>query len=114
MKAMDINWQTGLVKVFIDDERTPIGPGWDVIRNMADFVEFVEQFGFPDYISFDHDLGKDRPTGYDIAKWVVDRDLDGIHHLPDKFSFYVHSQNPIGKKNIESLLNNYLKVKHAE
>ena len=65
--------------------------------------------GMQGYISFDHDLGENERTGYDIAKLLVDLDMNGEREfaLPAEFEFYVHSQNPIGKANIEAYLNNY-------
>lgn len=33
---------------------------------------------------------------------------------PADFAFFVHSQNPVGKANIEGLLNNYLEFKKNE
>ena len=86
---------------------------WVIARNM-DFVQaVVASRGMPDFISFDHDLGDDEPTGYDNAKWFVE--LDMANHVSfrfdENFSFVVHSQNPIGKQNIESYLNNYLNFK---
>lgn len=92
-------------KMFIDDERYPVD-GSFICRSMEDFECAVQVYGFPSYISFDHDLGEG-PTGYDIAKLIVEMDLNsGV--MPDNFSYYVHSQNPIGKANIEGLLNNYM------
>ena len=72
--------------------------------------------GNPSYISFDHDLGENERTGYDLAKMLIEDALNfpdwPEYQLPSDFSFYVHSQNPVGKANIEGLLNNYLKVKN--
>tara|TARA_R110000851_G_scaffold32177_1_gene86533 strand:- start:722 stop:943 length:222 start_codon:yes stop_codon:yes gene_type:complete len=63
----------------------------------------------PHFISFDHDLGADTPTGYDITKFLVELDLDAHQTLlPADFDFYVHSQNPPGAANIEGLLRPYL------
>ena len=113
--------------LFLDDERTPDhvtwapwdvrmkyhNEQWVICRNRADVVLTIMSRGMPSYISFDHDLGQDEPTGHDIAKLIVDWDMnDRYYSLPEDFSFYVHSQNPIGKANIEGLLNNYLKVKN--
>ena len=99
-------------KMFIDDERDPPTTrphGWVVCRNMDQVIETIRCAGFPEFISFDHDLGEGEPTGYDIAKDMVDKDLDmdgGL--IPGGFSFYVHSQNPVGAENISKLLLNYL------
>ena len=96
--------------MFIDDERFPVGTGWIVVRSYKSAIAWIERYGFPSFISFDHDLGLESLTGYDIAKWIVEYDLD--HDVIDKrFQFYVHSQNPIGKMNIENLLNSYLNKK---
>lgn len=61
----------------------------------------------------DHDLGTDRegnllPTGYDFAKWLIEMDMDGIITIPPDFAFTVHSANPVGAKNIQGYLMNYL------
>ena len=66
-------------------------------------MAYIETNGFPNFISFDHDLGLEE-SGYDCAKWLVDYCLDHNLHLPE---FEVHSQNPVGKENILALLNNF-------
>lgn len=101
--------------LFIDDERVPPDDGreWIIARNHQEVIEAVEQRNsVPSYVSFDHDLGEfGNGDGYKIAKYLVDLDLYTDLKFPADFSFYVHSQNPIGKANIEGYLNNYLKVK---
>ena len=98
-------------KLFIDDEREPIGGDWVIARSHWEAIEIIIRRGMPKFISFDHDLG-DGPTGYDFAKWLIETDLDQKGKLiSTDFEFYVHSQNPIGKKNIENLFNNYLRHK---
>ncbi|MBI3500984.1 MAG: hypothetical protein HY063_04255 [Bacteroidetes bacterium] len=87
---------------------------WIVVRSYNEFVSTIkEMFGrnyFPLLISFDNDLGyeipEDEKTGYDCAKWVVDFCIDNNLELP---KYKVHSQNPVGQKNISSYLANYLK-----
>ncbi len=98
--------------LFIDDERFPIDQYIDTFimaRSYDDAVVLVEAKGCPLFISFDHDLGDNIPTGYDFAKFLVEKDLDlDGSFIPDKFNFHVHSANPVGKANIEKLLRNYL------
>lgn len=103
--------------MFIDDERYPPNDGrmWVICRNKIDVEWYLETQGMPSFISFDHDLGEDQPTGYDIAKMLVDFDMASDEQdivywgtLRHNFSYYVHSQNPIGKANIEGLLDGYL------
>ena len=82
-----------------------------IARSMEEVKNLVSDLGMPSFVSFDHDLGDNEPTGYDIAKWMVARDLGRAYQFPDDFDFYVHSQNPIGKRNIEEYLGSYLKFK---
>ena len=122
-------------KLFLDDERIPadvtwvdIGAGpWHVVRSFNQAVTWVLEHGFPDVISFDHDLGyelydtnadgivividsTEAKSGYDFAKWLVEHDLD-TGNMPAGFAFTVHSMNPIGAENIRSLLAKYISSK---
>lgn len=99
--------------LFIDDERFPPSDGreWVIARDGSQVVDEMLNRGMPSYISFDHDLGPNSGTGYDIVKLLVDVDMrttEEQYRFPQDFDFYVHSQNPIGKTNIESYLKNYL------
>ncbi len=44
-------------------------------------------------------------------KWLIDYMLDNSLDFPEGFNYSVHSQNPVGKKNIESLVDNFIKFK---
>lgn len=83
-----------------------------MVRSFEEAVQFVRENGVPKFISFDHDLGEGK-SGYDFAKWLVQGDLHGSLEIPKDFSYEVHSQNPVGAKNIDSLLSNYLRFKEA-
>jgi hypothetical protein len=93
-------------KLFIDDERDPPshwvvgGFFYGVARTSSKAIKMVQVFGMPDYISFDHDLGGE-DTSIVFINWLVEAVLDNRVQIPDNFDFYVHSQNPIGKENIE-------------
>lgn len=92
--------------LFLDDERYPATNNWIVVRSYEDAVWYVESFGLPDRISFDHDLGEG-PTGYDFVKWLCDYIMD--HNLNvSNLQWDVHSQNPVGAENIRSYLSNFL------
>lgn len=99
-------------KLFIDDERFPVYDDWIIARSFKEVKSLVEKMGMPNHISFDHDLGKDQPTGFDIAKWMCEVDMDKIHVFPSDFTYYVHSQNPVGAKNIQSYLENYTRIRN--
>ena len=98
---------------------------WDIVRSHGQFVNWIEQNGLPDLISFDHDLGDDTNlkgvlpieewfdidnnreyNGMDSAKWLVDYCIDNDLKLPD---FAVHSANPSGYENIKGLLDSFKK-----
>jgi len=103
-------------KLYLDDIREPKNSGYTIVRSFDEAVQFVQDFGIPTYISFDHDLGCDEngtvyKSGYDFAKWLVEIDLDDDIKFPNNFTFNVHSANPIGRHHIETILNNYLKFK---
>jgi len=104
-----------MYKMYLDDIREPKDIYDVIVRSYDEAIEHIKEYGFPKFISFDHDLGIDdngvEKTGYDLAKWLVESALDGLLEFPQDFSFYVHSANPIGKHNIESILNNYLNFK---
>ena len=97
-------------KLFIDDERETAKIKFDYIaRDYKETMKIFDKNGCPAYISFDHDLGSNSKTGFDIVKDMVERDLDkNGRWIPKNFDYYVHSANPVGKKNIEGLLDNYL------
>lgn len=107
--------------MFIDDERFPTQvtwaswygekTDWVIVRNAVEFFNTIQERGMPSFISFDHDLGFEEATGYDICKEMVFNDLSSVHLIPEDFAFFVHSKNPIGKRNIEDFLNNYLHFK---
>ena len=99
-------------KMYIDDERFPKAEGFIIVRSVAEAQSIILTQGCPSFISFDHDLGDQVPTGHDLVKWLVDEDLkqEG-KFLPDNFTFNVHSANPVGRDNIISLFTSYLKFK---
>lgn len=122
-------------QLYLDDIRSPTNgvnynllPGfkrnlyttghWEIARSYDAFVAHITTFGLPVRISFDHDLADVRYdpmtrkeslthhelTGMDCAKWLIEYCLDNDQELPE---YYVHSQNPVGAKNIQSLLDNF-------
>lgn len=99
--------------LFLDDERFPPQDGreWKIARSYKEAKELIQMYGYPSFVSFDHDLGEDVPTGYDFVKHLCTMDLRSSNKMPDNFDFYVHSQNPVGKKNIEEYMNFYFNFK---
>lgn len=100
-------------KLYLDDIRHPADTNYVVARTVEQAQQLIEQYGMPEHISFDHDLGVDEmgniiPSGYDFAKWLVEMDMNGEITLPTNFTFEVHSQNPVGAENIRAYLSSYL------
>ncbi|WP_312400166.1 cyclic-phosphate processing receiver domain-containing protein [Sphingobacterium sp.] len=113
--------------VFLDDIRIPsdltyyiskeeidqyLLTDWTVIRSYQDFVAYISQNGIPSIISFDHDLGvnldsTEAASGYDAVKYIADFILEQEH--PVLPQVLCHSQNPVGKTNILSYWNNFIK-----
>lgn len=97
------NWS-----LFIDDERFPIDPNSTIARSSTEAVWLVKKLGIPKHINFDHDLGGD-DTSMKFLQWLENELIDRSLVLPKDFTYSVHSQNPIGKKNIEGKMEMYIR-----
>lgn len=100
-------------RLFLDDIRDPPRDGgeWVIARSFEEAVAIVTEHGYPTFISFDHDLGDNVPTGKDFANWLVELDL-AEGSMPDDFGFYVHSANPTGAENIRGHLEQYVRIRN--
>jgi hypothetical protein len=127
--------------LWLDDQRNPFLNDenkvpknihdWNInwVRNFREFVAWIEAYGLPDAISFDHDLHDEHytpeffwndyelskkyqewrsrsyvyETGADCAKWLLKYCRINKEQLPEIF---IHSANPVGADNIKELLCN--------
>ena len=123
------------MNLFLDDFRNPedvflytnislyLTEKWIIVRNYDEFVEIIKEKGIPNTISFDHDIGISHynhqedeipydqfteKTGYHCAKWLIDYCIDNKKDIPK--IILIHSMNPVGTKNIESLFITYEKI----
>jgi len=116
------------VLLFLDDTRNPfdLEANWLVfspfellegdeviwVKSYNEFVEYITDFGVPDGICFDHDLGGDEwqslleKNGKDCANFLVEYCLDYDVKLP---LWNCQTSNPSGKENINSIMNNFKK-----
>lgn len=104
----DVTWAPSQVQEKYRNEE------WVIARNGQEAMDAFLEKGMPSFISFDHDLGEGTGSGHDIAKMLVHVGSETpveMYRFPEDFDFYVHSKNPIGKENIEGLLNGYFKAK---
>ena len=113
--------------LFLDDERNPEDVTWVVYPKNIEWTvvrrydEFLYEFHRSDFqvFSFDHDIQGYNEigvelTGYSALKAMVDYLIDNEEscHVPEQVFF--HSQNPIGKTNMESYWNNFCKYYKEE
>ena len=106
--------------IWLDDMRNPNDPQWDSwldirspigrigvdiiwVKSFKEFKLYLLNNPWPDAICFDHDLGEG-PSGYDSAKYIIDRCIEENLPLP---LFCSQSSNPVGKENIIKLLTNF-------
>ena len=87
-------------KLFIDDLRDPVTNDWKVARSSVEAKDIVVEFGIPNEIAFDHDLGGD-DTSIVFINWLINEMVDRGLVLPPGFKFSIHSMNPIGAENIK-------------
>lgn len=117
--------------VFYDTRYDHVGKieEWVVVRSYDEFVAKVQELGLANIalISLDHDLGPsamkewkenvyknyeldydniEEKTGYDCAKWLVERWMDGEPIV----KVVTHSANAIGSANIMGYINNYMHI----
>ena len=105
---------------FIDQKMRDLDVEIVWVKNYQEFKSWIEANKLPEFISFDHDLAdihydevedwedyyklEDREmTGYDAALFLVEYCDKNYLRLPN---YWVHSQNPIGKLNINHYLEN--------
>jgi hypothetical protein len=106
-----MNIVIGEYKLYLDDERIP-SSDWAkdgkiviIARNAKQFKTIIRRCGSPIAISFDHDLGENEPTGYDIVKWLVHDEQIDLRNI----EINVHSANPVGAENIRKLIESWNK-----
>lgn len=74
------------------------------VTTYHEFVDWINKKGLPTEIGFDHDLGDNSKSGMDAAKWLVDYCMDNDVDIPE---YFIQSANPVGRENIEGLLENF-------
>ena len=92
--------------MFLDDDmvyRHPPENGklWIRVQSTDEAIKLVKEKGWPEHISFDHDLGEN-DTSMIFIRWMIEVLLDTGSSLP--FTYTVHSANPVGFQNITALL----------
>lgn len=102
--------------LFIDDERDPSYVGltdkdnYKVARTSQAAIDMVKEFGVPNFIHFDHDLGWNEGT-FDTTmrflEWLILYDMDK-NIISETILWAVHSMNPVGAENLDRKMYNYM------
>jgi hypothetical protein len=99
-------------RIYLDDLRDPVpASDWLVIRDIDTFAAALQQHGLPSLVSFDHDLADTHVperTGLTAAHMLVEFCLTHNVPLPD---WRIHSANPVGRDNIQSLLHSFARFR---
>jgi len=90
-----------MLKIYLDDIRSPVDSNWLVVRSVDDFKKRVLSTSVPiTELSLDHDLGDKVPDGYDAAKWFVEYAMDNEEIAQNLKIVIAHSDNTPGRENI--------------
>ena len=100
-----------VLRLFIDDLREPPTPSVEddfatffVARSTNQAIEIINEFGWPEFMSLDHDLGGD-----DTAMVFLKRLVNEIWTDQPIPKYFVHSANPVGSDNIHSFMQSWKK-----
>lgn len=110
--------------LWLDDERNPFNKIWTDwlhenlildwvraeitwVKRYSQFAMYIEEWGVPDVICFDHDLGEEK-TGYDCVKYLCYYCDENDEELP---IIVYQTNNPVGKENMRKYIENFRKHK---
>lgn len=98
-----------MINIFLDDNRTgPIhapdlnsdAKDWVICRGVETVKMFLSQ-GIVNNMSLDNDLCLDQETGYELICWMEE------NNIWPQGKISVHSSNPVGRKNMITVLEKY-------
>ena len=105
-------------KLWIDDDagkpgiasfRNPPDSSWKIAHSSDEAINLIKEHGLPQFISFDHDLGLKEDGTEDTSMLVINYLIE--NHFDENVEYKVHSQNPIGTKNIISKIESWKKAR---
>ncbi len=98
--------QVHSVRIWLDDLR-PMPSSFNVhCKTASEAIELLNK-GNVQAISFDHDLGVDGGTGYQVASFIEKEAKEGTLESIDQMT--IHSANPVGRQNIKYAIRNAMK-----
>ncbi|WP_245719496.1 cyclic-phosphate processing receiver domain-containing protein [Paenibacillus tianmuensis] len=84
-----------MINVYLDDLR-PCPKGFTLARSVEQCIDLMTA-GSVNILSLDHDLGLGKASGYDLVKYMVEKNLYAKEII-------IHSANPIGRHLMWTLL----------
>lgn len=96
------------MKIWVDDVRTPPDDAWTWVKTSHDAIRYLTNskivnwrpgWGTIDVMSLDHDLGGDDTTR-PVVLWMCENDFWPVE-------VRVHSQNPVGRDWLLSMISRY-------
>lgn len=106
-------------ELFLDDRRecpaSLNGEDRKVARAVQEAKELVLQYGPPNMMWLDHDLGMVNGKTSDTMEflnWFMEQCQTVWGYYPE-FDYFVISDNPVGRKRIESFMTAYIRLVHG-
>lgn len=100
-------WST--MFLYLDDIRDPPDFGWTIVRTARQAIDLLKTNQVK-VISLDHDLGENIESGYDVIKFIEEQAyINKEFNIP---IIHIHTDNPVGRKNMELVLNSINRAKN--
>jgi hypothetical protein len=88
------------MNVWLDDARE-MPEGFTLHVTTADDAILALKTGKVLFISFDHDLGEGKMTGYDVAQWI---EQQAFQYLIPRLKWAIHSAESLDAQKITSMM----------
>ena len=92
-----------MIKIWIDDIRTPPSEGWVWIKSVEaakEYITMASLYNIADiFLSVDHDAGEYYQYGGDYIRL-----LDWLEETGRSYPIRIHSQNPVGVQNMRAII----------
>lgn len=92
------------MKLFVDDERE-CPKGWEIARDTETAIRMIAMIPDITDISLDHDDG--RGGTFQPVAYFIGEKYNNNTFWADDLEIRIHTQNPVGRKNIKDILENY-------
>lgn len=92
-----------MIKIWLDDVRTPPSNEWVWIKSVNTakrYISMVSSYGITEMmLSVDHDAGDFAYDGGDYIKF-----LDWLEETGRNYLIHIHSMNPVGVENMRRII----------